>query len=658
MNKYYPHLFSSIKVGRVTFKNRIMYAPHWGVTNIKDGVMTEESHYFFEERAMGGPAILSAGENPVNGDPFVSSGRFWFYEDLDSPGQHENTKGAGRFVAELHRHGVLAEAEINHFGKVAATKYDGCGISAMDGVTADGHKYIAMTREMMDTLCDEYASSIERMADIGFDAVALHAGHGWIWSQFLSKRENQRTDEFGGSLENRARFPLMILNRIRQRVGDRIVIELRLSWEDGLEDGINLPEMLEFAKMVDGLVDIIHVSVGNHSDEITRGESRTISPAYYPNALNADAAAEFKKVLKKSLVTVVGAINDPQMAEDIIASGKADFVSVARQNIADPYFARKSQQGLDYEIDNCIRCMKCYHRRDLKYTAPTCSVNPLFGQESVWTSRMRRTDSPKRVAVIGGGPAGMKAAVTAAKEGHIVTLFEKSSHLGGTLHFAEKDEYKKDIDRFLKSLAVRCEKNGVDVRLDAEATPELIESGNFHSVIACVGAEPIIPPIPGIDGKNVMHALDAYNNLSSLGENIVIIGGGMVGCEAAMHFGKLGHKVTVIEKLDALALEAEAFPHAVILRMMEDNGCIGKTGLTCTGITDGAVTAVDDAGNEHTFAADTVIYAVGMRPRAELAQSFMNISEYYTSAGDCVRAAALREAIRDGYYAALDIDRV
>ncbi len=658
MNKYYPHLFSPIKVGRFIFKNRIMYAPHWGVTNIKDGVMTEESHYFFEERAMGGPAILSAGENPVNGDPFVSSGRFWFYEDLNAPGQHENTKGAGRYVAELHRHGVLAEAEINHFGKVAATKYDGSGISAMDGVTEDGHKYIAMTREMMDTLCEEYASSIERMADIGFDAVALHAGHGWIWSQFLSARENQRTDEFGGSLENRARFPLMILNRIRERVGNRIIIELRLSWEDGLENGINLPEMLEFAKMVDGLVDIIHVSVGNHSDEITRGESRTISPGYYPNALNADAAAEFKKVLKKSLVTVVGAINSPQLAEEIIASGKADFVSVARQNIADPYFARKAQQGLDYEIDNCIRCLKCYHRRDLKYTMPTCSVNPLFGQESNWSSRIHKTDSPKSVAVIGGGPAGMKAAVTAAKAGHSVTLFERSGHLGGTLSFSENDEYKKDIALFLKNLATRCEKNGVDIRLNTEATPELIEAGGYHSVIACVGADPIVPKILGIEGENVMHALEAYDDLSKLGENIVIIGGGMVGCEAAMHFGKLGHKVTVIEMLDDLAREAEAFPRAVILRMMADNGCVGKTGLTCVGISDGEVKAVDKDGNEHVFTADTVIYAVGMRPRAELAGSFMNLSEYYTSAGDCVRAIAMREAIRDGYYAALDIDRV
>ena len=400
----------------------------------------------------------------------------------------------------------------------------------------------------------------------------------------------------------------MVLNMLKGKIHRATVVQAELNYVGSItidEDLMDSAGILEYEK-----VEIVDVDNGN------RFATYVIAGERGSGLICLNGAAARHACVGDRVIIMSFAQMTPEEAEALIAEGKADLISVARQNIADPYFARKAQAGLDYEIDPCIRCLKCYHRRDLLYTSPTCSVNPLFGMESNWSARIRKTDSPKKVAVIGGGPAGMKAAVTAAKMGHQVTLYEKESSLGGTLRFAPKDDDKKDIARLLKNLAVRCEKNGVEILLNTEATPEMIALGNYSAVLACVGADPLV-----------------------------------------MAISRQGKKVTVLEMTDELAVEAERFPRAVILKKMKEYGVDARPGHTCTAIENGVVKAVDQNNIEHSFPADSVVYAVGMRPRRELAESFIGLSDYYNNAGDCVRAAAIREAIRDGYFMALDIDR-
>ncbi len=656
MSKF-KHLFTPMQVGTHTYKNRIIAAPIYCGTFINIPGLDFVLKHAMIARARGGCSQVTFGETAVD---FAGASREPFppinYADLNDPTMDKLKP----LVAKVKSYGAKALIELSHCGEsvepIPGVEY---GMGPMGYTREDGMKVYAMDEKMMSMVAEHFVTAAKFMKEAGFDGVMIHAGHGWLLHQFLSSRTNQRTDEYGGSLENRARFPLYVLKSVREAMGKDFIIEMRVSGEECMDGGMHTDETAAFCKMAEPYVDLIHVSVGVYRNPILSGE---FSSMYQPHGLNADASEAIKKAVSVPVV-VVGGINDPAFAEELIASGKCDFVALGRQLTADPDFANKAESGREDDINPCIRCYKCFPG-PLEGVEITdilniygCTVNPteFFYDEEFLNTPVQ---SSKKVLVIGGGIAGMEAAVTAFDRGHKVTLIEKSSKLGGLLNFTDTDHYKIDLGKFKQLYVRRVGERDINVMFNTELTKDLLDSLKPDAVIIAVGSHPIVPPIPGIE--NAMKALDVYDAPEKVGQNVLMIGGGLVGCETGLHLAKSGKNVTIIEMADAVA--ADSYPmHRLGLLDEMSRMLTVKTGLKCTNITPGSVTAQDKDGSVHTFEGDTVIYALGMKANANTAASLKAMVEKELGAipvytvGDCVRASKVYEAGREGFTAAMSI---
>ena len=357
--------------------------------------------------------------------------------------------------------------------------------------------------------------------------VQVHAAHGWLFSQFLSPVMNQRTDEFGGSLENRARFLMMALDAVREGVGPRFPIEIRISGDDLTEIGLGMEDCVKVAQMVENKVDLYNVSCGNHEDPDMF--CRTHPSAFYKRGVNVYLAAEIKKHVSKP-VACVGSLNDPAQMEEIIATGQADIVEIGRALLADPYLAKKALEGNADDITPCLRCYECFGETSKSETVK-CTVNPTMGQQLPEKNRTAAPERLKKVLIAGGGPAGMEAAITAANRGHDVTLVEKNDKLGGNLYPAGAPYFKEDIIKLCKVMVKRVEEAGVKVVLNTEVTPEYVECFNPDALFVAIGSNELRPPIKGMDLPHVIMAIDAELHPEKLGRKVAIMGGGLVGGE-------------------------------------------------------------------------------------------------------------------------------
>jgi 2,4-dienoyl-CoA reductase-like NADH-dependent reductase (Old Yellow Enzyme family)/thioredoxin reductase len=653
MSKY-PNLFQTLKINRFTYKNRIVCAPMGSGSMFQNDEAVPALYRRVEGWAKGGAAAVILGEICVN----FSDALRMPYKPIDY------TKYSGRDFEVLKKeaslikkHGAVALIEIHHPGR-EKTSIPGTpnprgpvGYVREDGVTVD-----EMDEAMMDKACEDFATAAAFMQAAGFDGVLTHSGHGWLFSQFLSPLMNTRSDKYGGSIENRARFPMEILKRIRERVGPDFIIEARLSGRDGVPGGIEADEVGQFCKMLEGIVDSVHISVGMYKNPALTNE---FSSMFTEHGCNANLSATVKKYTSLP-VGVVGGIDSPELAEKIIADGKADFVLLARQLIADPDFPNKAQSGREAEIRRCLRCYKCFpdtlrkgfNPPPQKMKRPSCSVNP-NSNYNVALEDMPRPAGSRKVLVVGGGSAGMQAAITAAERGHQVTLAEKSGKLGGILNFTDVDVIKEGLRNFKNLLAYEVKLRNVDVRLNTEITPNYIEKMKPEAIILALGSLPLKPSIPGIEGA--LHALDVYDNANKIGQRVVMVGGGLVGCETGLHLAKTGHKVTVIEMLDSLASESFGMYREALLAEMEKFNVIGKIKTRCLEITSGGVKVENEGGKREFIEADTVVYALGMKANstAEFLTAARGIPVY--EVGDCVRAATVAEAIEEGFMAAMKI---
>ena len=370
---------------------------------------------------------------------------------------------------------------------------------------------------------------------------------------------------------------------------------------------------------------------------------------------NARFARRIKELGVPQPVLTLGAFQDPALIEETLATGGADFVAMARGTIADPEMPEKARHGQEDEIIPCIKCFHCLEYSNPKTRSFACSVNPTVGRENQLKDLIPESTTPKKVGIIGGGPSGMEAAIVAARRGHDVTIFEKADRLGGKLVFSEQVSFKYDLAKFLHYQMKLVEKLGVKVRLNTEATPEMIEAEKFDWVLAAVGANAFVPPIPGTDGKNVMIAEECYKHIDEIGEKVVLIGGGEVGCETALALAEKGKKVSIIEMLPELCPETFHLTRGVMLGLMNDQGIAQYTSARCTGITDKGVAFVDKDGNEQFVEADVVVMSSGMRPRSDLAESFHMTAPDFAAIGDCVEAKNVRTSTRTAYDAAIRI---
>jgi thioredoxin reductase len=493
------------------------------------------------------------------------------------------------------------------------------------------------------------------MKEAGFDGVLIHAGHGWLLHQFLSARTNLRRDEFGGSLENRAKFPISLIKKVREKLGKDFIIEIRVSGSEVVPGGMDVEETAEFCRMVEPYADIIHVSVGLYRNPVLSGQ---FSSMYQPRALNADMAAVIKKNVKIP-VAVVGGIMDPILADSIIAEGKCDIVALARPATAEPNFANKVASNRYDDITQCIRCYKCFpgeleDNLDKLDSLFGCTVNPnaFFYDEALLN---RQTKVKKHVLVIGGGVAGMEAAITAHDKGHDVTLLEEDNKLGGLVNFADNDVYKTDLKKFKDLLVKRVQSRKINVVLGKEFTKEAIAGYKADAIVIAIGSKPVIPPIKGIE--NAVHALDIYNNPAFIrGNEIIVVGGGLVGCETGLNMAKTGKKVTIIEMQDNVA--PDSYPmHRVGLIHEMDTLLEYRTGLKCTEIFKDGIEVLNKEGKKERLISHGVIFALGMKALSDEAEKIKSCAaglETYI-VGDCVKAAKVFDAVRQAFIAGLSV---
>jgi 2,4-dienoyl-CoA reductase-like NADH-dependent reductase (Old Yellow Enzyme family)/thioredoxin reductase len=652
MHNKYPNLFSPLKVGTHTYKNRVIAAPIYCGTFGTIPFLSDVFYQAFEERSKGGCAQVTVGETPVdfeyaNREPFPPID----YTDFNSASFASLKKAADM----IKSNGAFALIELSHCGEskliIPGLKNP---IGPMGYTREDGAEVKAMDETLMKSVCDNFVTSAKYMKKAGFDGVMIHAGHGWLLHQFLSSRINSRKDGYGGSLENRAKFPVQVIKSVRESMGKDFIIEVRVSGDECLENGMGIEETAEFCKMIEKFTDIIHVSVGVYRDPILSGEFSSI---FHPHGLNAGMSEAIKKAVSIP-VTVVGGINTPELAEKLITEGKCDFVALARQLTADPEFANKAASGNENDIAPCLRCYKCFPGPlegviDDLSTLFGCTVNPeafYFDQKVIGS----KPKGSRNVLVIGGGIAGMEAAVVAADRGHKVTLVEKSDSLGGLLKFADTDAYKGDLGSFKNVMIRRTNKHKINVILGKEFTPADIHPFGADVVILAVGSSPVVPSIPGIE--NAMKALDVYDNMSKVGKNVIMIGGGLVGCEVGLHLAKNGRKVTVIEMLDNIAPDSYRMHRLGLINEM-DKMLSYKTGLKCTSIAPNGITVVNKENKEEFLPADKVIYAVGMRANKEetkkLHSAVKDVPVY--EIGDCVNPSKVYDAVHQGFIAAMSI---
>ena len=629
MERKYPHLCQPITLGNVTFRNR-MFASPIGATDIdKDCGPGERTRAFYELRAKGGAAAVTMSELVVHPE---TDGSHMLHLDLATVG----SLAAFTFTADaIKRHGAVPSVEFSHSGQYAGTymadKNKKQGLTQYgpsDGVRPDGMKVTALTKEQIDDIVKRYGETAILAKRAGFEMIMIHGGHTWLLNQFMSPYFNHRTDEYGGSFENRMRFTLEVLKEVRNAVGPMFPIEFRMSGSELFEGGYDLDEGVRIAQAVEPYVDLIHVSAGSYQF----GFFRTHPSMFAEHGVNVYLAEEIKM-------------------EEIIASGKADVVYMGRALLADPYLPQKVVSGNDDKIVKCLRCFACMAERPTTQTR-RCTVNPLIGREIEGTEVLPAAVK-KKVLVVGGGVAGLKAAVTAALRGHKVILCEKSDKVGGILKCEQAIDFKHEMYQLGLSLEAQAIEAGVEIRCNTEVTPEYAKAEKADVMILAVGSNPIVPPLKGMDGDNVVVVNNYYLEKEKVGDSVVVLGGGLAGCEAAIHLAQEGKKVHLVEMRPELAPDAN-IRHRPILMQMIDKYVEAHTGYQGMEVTADGVICKDSDGNEVLVPGKSVICAVGQRANRSAVDALRNCAPVVREIGDCVRPSNITNAIYMGYHAGLD----
>ncbi len=656
----FEKLLSPLKVGNRVYRNRVVSAPMAFGLIVQNPAAREYSYRKLEAPAKGGNACVILGETDIN---FVDANRIPGFRPFDfaKPEEDMDTfEAVAMYATRIKRHGAIALAELVHAGKEKVPF--GPGEDCIGPVAAPnfaGHISRPMTKEDMDRISRDFANAAVYMQKAGFDGVLVHGGHGFIFTQFLSPIMNSRTDEYGGSLENRARFPKQVLKAIREAVGPDFLVELRIDGTDHQPGGITPDETGRFVSMVEEYINSVHVTCGIYDQSVKSG---TESSMYHPHGLNAEDAAVVKSYTKLP-VGVVGGINSPEFCEEILEKGMVDFVVLGRQMLADPEFVNKCREGRADEIRRCLRCYKCFPGSpeegydDLPYTSEElalyvghCTINPLahlpFDPEM-----LPAPEKAKNILIVGGGPAGMQAAITACDRGHAVTLVEKTDKLGGLLWFTDVDVDKPDLRNFKNLLIRQVQKRNINVLLNTEATPDFIKSFGADTVILATGSVPVTPSIKGIE--NAHQAMEAYEDSFRCGKRVVMVGGGLVGCETGLHLQKTGHDVTVVELLGRVANESYGMYREALVWEMEKTNMTMLTDTKCLEIEKDGVVVENEAGVQK-LPADTVIYALGMKTADYSALKQAAGSADVWVIGDAIKPKKVDQAIRTGYLAAVE----
>lgn len=646
--KKYPNLCKPITLGNVTFKNKMFSAPMGGTDITNDGCIGNKSIAFYELRAKGGAGAVTVSECMVHPQ---TDGSHAYHLDPTIL----NSLASATYAADaIRRHGCIPSIELSHSGMYAGTymtdktkQKEMCqwGPSAL--TRADGVEVHELTHEMIKEITEAYGRTAAMAKRAGFEMIMIHGGHGWLINQFLSPMFNHREDEYGGDIDNRCRFAIEVLKSVREAVGPLFPIEFRMSGAEFVEEGYDLNEGIEIAKRLESYVDLLHVSAGTYQ----RTFGKTHPSMFEKHGCNVYLAENIKKHVKVPVATI-GGLNDPVQMEEIIASGKADVVEMARALLADPFLPEKVMENRDDEIVRCLRCFTCMAERASTSTR-RCTVNPLIGRE-IEGNEIYPALKKKKVLIAGGGPGGLYAAYTAAMRGHDVLLCEKEEQLGGILKSEQALPFKYEMYQLIQVYEKMARDAGAKILLNTEVTKEYVEKVKPDALIIAVGSRPFVPQIEGINNENVIIVNDYYKQKEKCKESVVVLGGGLAGCECAIHLGNEGKKVELIEMRDMLAPDANVRHRPLLLKELEKHVTV-HTGLRGIKVTEEGVLCLDKDNQEVLIQGKTVICALGQRSRKDVVEQLQDSALRVDVIGDAEKVSTITNAVYRGYHTALDL---
>ncbi len=635
-------LFSPYTIKGKTIKNRIVVPPM--VTNYcnKDGTATERYIAYHEAKAKGGFGLIITEDYAVDpyGKGFKNVAGLW--DDYQIESHSELPK-------RVHKYGAKIIAQIYHCGRqtnwgaIQHQPYAPTAIPCPFGTDMP----IELTIQEIKEIVSKFGDTALRAKKCGFDGVEIHGAHGYLVAEFLSPYSNKRVDEYGGTLMNRMRFAIEIIKDIRKKCGEDFIIDMRISGDEKIEGGRTLEDTKAMVPFFEEAgLDMIHISAGVYAscDAI-------IPSSYTKHAWIADLAKEVKEICNIPVITV-GRVNDPILANSIVSSGKADFVSMGRASLCDPEMPNKAKEGRFEDIRQCIGCN--YGCIGILFTDNPikCVLNPTLGNET--TCEIKEAEVKKNVAIIGAGPAGLEAALAANKAGHKVTVYEKSSRAGGQFYMASIPPCKGEIANFITWQVTQCQKAGIEIKYNTKVTTELIEQVNPDEIILATGAKPIIPPIKGIDNAKVCTTNDILLGNVNPGVNCVVIGGGQVGAETANYLGQQLKNVTCIEAMGSIAVDEALAPRWDLLKSLEARKVVCHVNTEVIEITDEAVIA-KKSDQILSFPADTVVVATGSEPDITLKKSLEDAGFNVKVVGDANGVRLVLNATVEGYEAGRNI---
>jgi len=682
----FKHLVKSGKIGNLTLKNRmIMPAMETWLASV-DGTITDSVVNHYSRRAEGGVGLIIT--EMVNPTP----GCVCFPGELDLSSD-ALMPGFSRLATAIHAGGAKACLQLCHGGVFARNSTSNLPAFTPSGVgtfSLEGAELKVMTKEDIKQVVDDYGKTALRAKVCGFDAVEIHAGHGYLPVEFLSGYYNRRTDEYGGNVYNRTRFSLEIIESIQYYCGKDFPIIYKLSTEDYTPNGITLEQAVEISQYVEKagvaaivatggtlesrLVDYMDVMNGDKEADgldLSRGVSTAtwIPPTYSPRAIYAENAAVIKQNVNIPVVTI-GAIR-PEKAEEMIAAGQADFAAIGRQILADPDYPTKVKENRIEDMRQCLRCGECLGG-GMKWNSLMCAVNPEVGRTYKPFMNIVKPEEKKRIAVIGSGPAGMQAAINASLKGHDVVLFEKDNRLGGLLYYVGIPDFKEDYRRFTNYLINQVTNSAISIRLNTEFTPETAENEHFDKFIIATGSEHFVPNIEGTKEHSLLNPLEILDGKIPAGESFIVCGAGLVGCEVSLHLAEMGKKITMVDivpnsspahlyGVDWVINAKLAEEHVRVelsnkILKMTDKSITCQTTKEKTPHNPKDVWTPYDLSKEFDgeiveYQADGVICALGMRSVNNLISVMEEKNYNFEVIGDAYKPRKILTAIHEGYHA-------
>jgi 2,4-dienoyl-CoA reductase-like NADH-dependent reductase (Old Yellow Enzyme family)/thioredoxin reductase len=629
------HLFSPFRIRNLEFHNRIVMPALASFLIENDGSVTDRTVEHYRRRAGGGPAMVIMEACAVSAEGVVSQHQARIHED-------RLVEGISRIARVIKSEGAVPAVQMHHAGRqtsIKVIKQRPFAPSPLPCPTITGDVEV-LSIEGVRKIIQKFGDAAVRAVQAGFELIEIHGAHGYLINQFLSRFSNIREDQYGGDVVGRARFAKEIVREIRNRIGKDFPLSFKISAQEFVPEGLDTDESIEILKeVVSEGVDIVQVSAGNDATA-----EWICQPMFMKQACLADSAAKIKAAFDMPIM-VVGRINDPLVADALIAENKADIVCIGRGLLADPEMPKKAKQGRLDDIRRCIACNTCMESI-FRRGRVECLVNPSLGREK--EMGYSPADPAKKIMVIGGGPGGMNAAWVAAKRGHDVHLFEKNAALGGQLIMGSVSSFKKELLSFIKYQEIQIKKYGVKCHMNSEAGLDIVKKLNPDVVVLATGSVPLMPPVPGLDKPIIIPLAAVFDGHNPLRRQTVVIGGGAIGCEAALHLSESQCPVTVVEQLPRIGGELESITKKVLIRRLKENRVRIMTGSRLTRVDNRGVFVQDRDGNEVFIESETVVMAIGNRPENGLYEPIKSLGIETHKVGDCLEPRSAKAAIYEG----------